>query len=62
MGEVPLHKLLGCLLAQQRLGWFQKSMDSRKVDVRLPGKGDPNCHGARLVYSNHLDDEVDSDQ
>jgi len=22
----------------------------RKVDVRLPGKGNPNSHGARPVY------------
>jgi len=24
--------------------------DTRKVDVRLPGKGNPNSHGARPVY------------
>ena len=35
---------------------------SRKVDIRLPEKEDPNSHGARPVYSNHLDNEVDSDQ
>jgi len=23
---------------------------SRKVDIRLPGKGDSNSHGARPVY------------
>ena len=28
----------------------------RKVDIRLSGKGDSNSHGARPVYSNHLDD------
>jgi hypothetical protein len=27
----------------------------RKVDVRLPGKGNANSHGARPVYKNHLD-------
>ena len=35
---------------------------SKKLDVRLPGKGNSNTHGARPVYQNHLDDEVDSDQ
>ena len=35
---------------------------SRKVDVRLPGKGNSNSHGSRPVHSNHLDDKVDSDQ
>ena len=34
----------------------------RKVDIRLPGKWHSNFHGARPVYSSHLDDEVDSDQ
>ena len=33
---------------------------ARKVDVRLPGKGDSNSHGARPVHSNPLDDQVDS--
>jgi hypothetical protein len=33
-----------------------------KVDIRLPGKGYPKFHGARPVYQNNLDDEVDSDQ
>ena len=33
----------------------------RKVDVRPPGKGNSNSHGARPVYYNHLDDSVDSD-
>ena len=28
----------------------------RKVDVRLPGKGNSNSHGAGPVYSNYLDD------
>ena len=26
---------------------------SRKVDIRLPGKGDSNSHGARTVHQNH---------
>ena len=34
----------------------------RKVDIRLHGKGTSNSHGARPVYQNHLDDQVDSDQ
>jgi len=34
----------------------------RKVDVRLPGKGTSNSHGARPVHLNHHDDSVDSDQ
>jgi len=29
---------------------------TRKVDIRLPGKGDSNSHGTRPVYSNHHDD------
>jgi hypothetical protein len=32
------------------------------VDRRLPGKKNSNSHGARPVYLNRLDDEVDSDQ
>ena len=28
----------------------------RNVDIRLPGKGNSNFHGARPVHSNHLDD------
>ena len=35
---------------------------TRRVDIRLPGKGNSSCHGARPVYLNHLDDQVDSDQ
>ena len=31
-----------------------------KVDMRLPGKRNSNSHGARPLYFNHLDDEVDS--
>ena len=33
-----------------------------KVYIRPPGKGNSNSHGARPVYQNHLDDQVDSDQ
>ena len=33
-----------------------------QVDIWLLGEGKSNSHGARPVYSNHLDDEVDSDQ
>ena len=34
----------------------------RKVDMRLPGKGNSNAHSARPVYKNHLDDLVNLDQ
>ena len=34
----------------------------RKVDVRLPGKGKSNSHGASPVYKTHPDNSVDSDQ
>ena len=34
----------------------------RKVGIRLPEKGNSNSHGARPVYYNHHDDEVDPDQ
>ena len=35
----------------------------RKVYIGLPGKGNPNFHGARPVHLNHLShDEVDPDQ
>ena len=33
-----------------------------KVDISLHGKANSNSHGARPVYYNHLDDEVDSDR
>ena len=36
--------------------------EPRNVDIRLPGKGNSNSHGARPVCQNHFDDEVDSDQ
>ena len=29
-----------------------------KADIRLPGKGNSNSHGARPVHQNHLDDCV----
>jgi len=37
-----------------------KRKSTRRVDVRLPGKGDSNSHGARPP--NHHDEKVDSDQ
>ena len=40
----------------QGVGW------TRKVDIRLPGEGSSNYHGARPVCKNLLDDEVASDQ
>ena len=36
--------------------------ESRKVDVRLPGKGNSNPHGARPVHLINHDEKVDSDQ
>ena len=35
---------------------------NRKVGIRLHGRGNSNSHGARPVYFNYLDDQVDSDQ
>ena len=35
---------------------------TRKVHIRLPGKGNSDSHGARPIYQNHLDDSGDSDQ
>ena len=36
---------------------------TRKIDVRLPGKGNSNCHSARPVHLiHHQDDKLDSDQ
>ena len=37
-----------------------KVSGSGSSGFRVPGMG--NSHGARPVYQNHLDDEVDSDQ
>jgi hypothetical protein len=37
-------------------------LQSRKLDVKLPGKGNSNSHGTRPVHPNHLDDKVDPDQ
>ena len=36
--------------------------DSRKVDVRLPGKGNSNDHGARPVHLITPTNKVNSDQ
>ena len=38
------------------------SVRARRVDIRLPGKENSKSHGARPVFSNCLDDYVDSDQ
>ena len=35
---------------------------ARKVDMRLPEKGDPNSHGARPVNETHIDVLVELDQ
>ena len=37
-------------------------LQHRKVDIRLPGKGNSNSRGARPVYQSHHGDKVDSDQ
>ena len=37
-------------------------LEARKVDVKLPGKGNSNTHGTRPVHQNHLDEKVDPDQ
>ena len=37
-------------------------MKSRKVDVRLPGKGNSKLPWRKAGPPNHLDDKVDSDQ
>ena len=34
----------------------------RKVDTRLPEKGNSNSHGVRPVHSSHFDDQVDANQ
>ena len=47
--------------APDEAGLVQVS-STRKVDIRLPGKGNSDSHGARPVFSNHLDDSVDSGQ
>ena len=38
------------------------SSQHRKVDIRLPGRGNSNSHGARPVHQINHDDKVDSDQ
>jgi len=48
--------------SHKRAGDRQRRHATGKVVARLPGKGDSNSRGARLVYQNHLDDEMDSDQ
>ena len=41
--------------------WYSLPPTGR-VDIRLPGKGNSNSHGARSVHYNHLVDQVDSEQ
>ena len=41
---------------------LQEVLSRWKEDKRLSRKGNANSHGARPVYSDHLDDSVDSDQ
>ena len=33
-----------------KLPWHKACLPARNVDIRLPGKGIPNCHGARPVF------------
>ena len=33
-----------------REAWFEKGSTCRKVDIRLPGKGNSNSRGARPVF------------
>ena len=40
----------------------EEGEDTRKVDVRLPGKGNSNSHGGEAGPPYHHDDKVDSDQ
>ena len=47
-------------VAKSRLALLSRHF--RKVDVRLPEKGNSDSHGAKPVYLTHLDDCVDSDQ
>ena len=49
---------MGSALADHYLGL---ALNARKVDIRLPRTRDSNSHGARPVYSNHLDDSEDSE-
>ena len=72
VSEVPLYGVRGFvslehpqpILAPELLGLRALH---RKVDIRLPEKGNSNSPGARPVLpwreaGNHLDDQVDSDQ
>ena len=61
-GETPLHfaaskgdhimvKILSALGVDLQVRYFETL--PRKVDIRLPGKGDSNSHGARPVHQKH---------
>ena len=56
-----LWPLLGCVF-QVWLTAVRVWQVLRKVLKKLPGKGNSNFCGARLVHCNHLNDSVDSDQ
>jgi len=60
--EQSTHLPRGLLRPPACLRRADGSTSVRKVDIRLPGKGNSNSRGARPVYSNHFDDYVDSDQ
>jgi hypothetical protein len=39
------------------MSWLIKRVHAdRKVDIKLPGKGNSDPHGARPVYKNYFDD------
>ena len=59
MREVPLQgtPTRRTTLSQGKATW--SAPPSKKVDVRLPGKGDSNYQAGP---PNHRDDKVDSDQ
>jgi len=53
----PAVKFLGLGTTHYDIGCY------RKVDIRLPGKGNSNSHGARPVHQKHVrHDEVDPDK
>ena len=60
MSEVPLfcrrEKYINSQYKDLEQDYHNGQEGSRRVDVRLPGKGNSNFHGARSVYQNHLDD------
>ena len=53
MSEVPLYSQVDTLDSRRESVDFGRDEERRgpgKVDIRLPGSGNANSHGARLVY------------